>query len=174
NLGRIQDAGASAVEYLVCDVPDARAVEQVMDTIHTATGRIDLLINAAGLNRSAPISAKDFDEFREIRDVKLLAYTNLVAALANRPPRMWGNFGSLLGVSGQVGEVDYASANDFLGTAALTSERSGRNETTMAWTLWGEVGMGANPLTKAYFDRTRQYSNMTTEEGIGHFLRELR
>ncbi|RDI68047.1 SDR family oxidoreductase [Nocardia pseudobrasiliensis] len=173
NLRRIQDAGATAVEYLPCDVRDAYAVEQAMDRIHTATGRIDLLINAAGLNRPAPIPVKDFGAFRAIRDTKLLAYTNLVAALSNRPPRIWCNFGSLLGVTGQIGEVDYASANDFLGTAALAAAGSGRHEFTIGWTLWGEVGLGANELTKAYFDRTGQYSNMSTEEGVHHFVRQL-
>ncbi|MFI5782513.1 SDR family oxidoreductase [Nocardia sp. NPDC051570] len=173
NLRRIEEAGA-AVEYLACDVRDRDAVQRAMDRIHVAAGRIDLLINAAGLNRPAPIAAKDFGEFRAIRDIKLLGYTNLAAALTDRPPRLWCNFGSLLGVTGQIGEVDYASANDFLGTAALASAGGGRDEFTIGWTLWGQVGLGANDLTKAYFDRTGQYSNMSTDEGVHHFLRQLR
>ncbi|WP_069159665.1 SDR family oxidoreductase [Nocardia altamirensis] len=172
NLQRIREAGAATVEYLVCDVRDRAAVERTMAHIHASMGRIDLLINAAGLNRSAPISAKDFGEFRSIRDIKLLGYTNLVTALATRPPRMWCNFGSLLGATGQIGEVDYASANDFLGTAALAAS-AGRDEFTIGWTLWNEVGLAANELTKAYFDRTGQYSNMSTDEGAHHFIRQL-
>ncbi|MFG1792763.1 SDR family oxidoreductase [Nocardia sp. NPDC049149] len=172
NLQRIREAGATAVEYLVCDVRDRDAVERAMTRIHASVGRIDLLINAAGLNRSAPISAKDFAEFRSIRDIKLLGYTNLVTALATRPPRMWCNFGSLLGATGQIGEVDYASANDFLGTAALAAS-AGRDEFTIGWTLWNEVGLAAHELTKAYFDRTGQYSNMSIDEGAHHFVRQL-
>lgn len=173
-LRRLEEAGATSVAYLSCDVEDPAAVERAMACVHAAEDRIDLLINAAGRNRSAPIATKDFDEFRRVRDLKLLAYTNLVAALAGRPPRRWCNFGSLLGVTGQVGEVDYASANDFLGTAAVAGAAAGRDELTIGWTLWGEVGLGANPLTKAYFDKTGQYSNMSTAEGIQHFLGQVR
>ncbi|MFI1918082.1 SDR family oxidoreductase [Nocardia sp. NPDC020380] len=170
NLRRMREAGAT-VEYLACDIGDAAAVRRAMDIVHAAAGRIDLLINAAGLNRSARIAAKDFAEFRRIRDIKLLGYTNLAAALADRPPRRWCNFGSLLGVTGQVGEVDYAAANDFLGTAALAAV--GRDEFTIGWTLWGEVGLGANELTKSYFDQSGQYSNMPTDEGVHHFIQQL-
>ncbi|MFJ4654203.1 SDR family oxidoreductase [Nocardia sp. NPDC088792] len=173
NLRRIGDAGATAVEYLACDVTDRVAVERAMERVHAEAGRIDLLLNAAGLNRSAPIVAKDFAEFRRVRDLKVLGYTNLAAALAKRPPRVWCNFGSLLGVTGQIGEVDYASANDFLGTAALAGAGAGRDEFTIGWTLWGEVGLGTNALTKAYFDKTGQYSNMSTAEGVHHFVRRL-
>ncbi|APB00299.1 3-oxoacyl-[acyl-carrier-protein] reductase [Nocardia seriolae] len=174
NLRRMREAGAAAVEYLVCDVTDPAAVARAVARVHAGADRIDLLINAAGLNRSARIADKDFGEFRRIRDIKLLGYTNLAAALADRPPRRWCNFGSLLGVTGQIGEVDYASANDFLGTAALSAAGAGRDEFTIGWTLWGDIGLGADELTKSYFEQSGQYSNMPTAEGARHFLRQLR
>lgn len=174
NVRRIEAAGAAAVTYLPCDITDPAAVRDTMARILAAEHKIDLLVNAAGLNRSAPIGAKEFAEFRRIRDIKLLGYTHLATALAAHPPRLWCNFGSLLGVTGQVGEVDYASANDFLGTAALfRAQVGGRSEFTVGWTLWGEVGLGANELTKAYFDKSGQYSNMSNDEGAHHFLRQL-
>ncbi|MBF6212887.1 SDR family oxidoreductase [Nocardia puris] len=174
NVRRIEAAGAAAVTYLPCDITDPTAVRDTMARILAAENKIDLLVNAAGLNRSAPIGAKEFAEFRRIRDIKLLGYTHLATALAAHPPRLWCNFGSLLGVTGQVGEVDYASANDFLGTAALfRAQVGGRSEFTVGWTLWGEVGLGANELTKAYFDKSGQYSNMSNDEGAQHFLRQL-
>ncbi|MFI9508177.1 SDR family oxidoreductase [Nocardia sp. NPDC052566] len=174
NMDRMRAAGAAAVDYLACDIRDRAAVDRAMGRIGAEVGRIDLLINAAGLNRSAPIAAKDFAEFRLIRDIKLLGYTNLVAALQSSPPCRWCNFGSLLGVTGQLGEIDYAAANDFLGTAAVHSAQAvGRDEFTIGWTLWGEVGLGAGELIKAYFEKTGQYSNMSTAEGVHHFVRQL-
>ncbi|MBH0778089.1 SDR family oxidoreductase [Nocardia bovistercoris] len=174
NLDRIAAAGATEVTYLRCDVVDTAAVEHTMDRILRAHDAVDLLVNAAGLNRSAPIAVKDFAEFRRIRDIKLRGYSNLASALAARAPRLWCNFGSLLGASGQIGEVDYASANDFLGTASYHSTHAGvRDEFTIGWTLWGEVGLGANALTKAYFDKSGQYSNMSNAEGAHHFVRHL-
>ncbi|MFC5665029.1 cytochrome P450 [Kitasatospora misakiensis] len=175
NLRRIAEhSGAGAVHYVPCDVTDRDQVMAAMDRIHAEAGRIDLLVNAAGLNRSAPIATKSLAEFRQVRDLKVLGYYNLKHALRGRPPRAWCNFGSLLGMTGQVGEADYASGNDFLGAAATYSHQVlGTHEFTVGWTLWGEVGLGANELTKAYFEKSGLYSAMSTAEGVHHFVREL-
>lgn len=175
NLARLaRNSGAGAVRYLACDVTDRDQVSAVMDQIIAETGGIDLLINAAGLNRSAPIATKSQAEFRQVRDLKLRGYQNLRFALRDHPPRAWCNFGSLLGMTGQIGEADYSSGNDFLATMATHhSQALGTNEFTVGWTLWGEAGLGAGELTKAYFEKSGLYSNMTTAEGVHHFIREL-
>ncbi|MFB8198364.1 cytochrome P450 [Kitasatospora purpeofusca] len=175
NLRRIAEhSGAGAVHYVPCDVTDRDQVTAAMDRIHAEAGRIDLLVNAAGLNRSAPIATKSLAEFRQVRDLKVLGYFNLKHALRGRLPRAWCNFGSLLGMTGQVGEADYASGNDFLGAAATYHQQvQGIHEFTVGWTLWGEVGLGANELTKAYFEKSGLYSAMSTAEGVHHFVREL-
>ncbi|WP_380285861.1 cytochrome P450 [Kitasatospora purpeofusca] len=175
NLRRIAEhSGADAVHYVPCDVTDSAQVTAAMDRIHAESGRIDLLVNAAGLNRSAPIATKSPAEFRQVRDLKVRGYVNLKHALRGRPPRAWCNFGSLLGMTGQVGEADYASGNDFLGAAATYHHQVlGAHEFTVGWTLWGEVGLGADALTKAYFEKSGLYSAMSTAEGVHHFIREL-
>ncbi|MEV6972026.1 cytochrome P450 [Kitasatospora sp. NPDC093806] len=175
NLARMAEhSGAGAVHYVPCDVTDRDQVTAAMDRIHAEAGRIDLLVNVAGLNRSAPIATKSLAEFRQVRDLKVRGYFNLKAALRGRPPKAWCNFGSLLGMTGQIGEADYASGNDFLGAAATYHHQVlGQHEFTVGWTLWGEVGLGANELTKAYFEKSGLYSAMSTAEGVHHFVREL-
>ena len=175
NLARMaRNSGADAVQYLACDVTDRDQVAAAMDRIIAESGGIDLLINAAGLNRSAPIATKSLAEFRQVRDLKLRGYQNLRFALRDHPPRAWCNFGSLLGLTGQVGEADYASGNDFLATTATHhSQALGTHEFTVGWTLWGEAGLGAGDLTKAYYEKSGLYSAMSTAEGIHHFIREL-
>ncbi|NJP43449.1 cytochrome P450 [Actinacidiphila epipremni] len=175
NLARMAEhSGAARVHYLTCDVTDPAQVAAAMDRITAESGRIDLLVNAAGLNRSAPLATKSLAEFRRVRDLKLRGYRNLKAALRGRPPAVWCNFGSLLGMTGQVGEADYASGNDFLGTAATYRHQVlGAHEFTVGWTLWGDVGLGAAELTKAYFEKSGLYSAMSTPEGVHHFVREL-
>ncbi|HEX6355074.1 SDR family oxidoreductase [Actinophytocola sp.] len=166
--------GAGRVTYLPCDVTDAESVSTVVDQVLAEEGRVDLLVNAPGRNRSAPIKDKDFAEFTAIRDLKLVGYRNLKRAFRARPPRMWCNFGSLLGYFGQVGESDYASGNDFLATAAAHARQVlGEDEFTIGWTLWDGVGMGADELTKAYFRRAGAYTHMGVDEGAYHFVREL-
>ncbi len=173
--------GREHVHYVACDVTDREKLAQVVAEIMQAEGKVDLLINAAGLNRSASIREKNFNVFRSVRDLKIQAYQNLKNAFRERQPRIWCNFASLSGLSGQIGEVDYSSANDFLLSASTYASCLARVETsptptaefTIGWTLWEAVGMGANPLVKAHFKRADNYSTMTIAEGIHHFMREI-
>ncbi|MGW5734113.1 MULTISPECIES: SDR family oxidoreductase [Streptomyces] len=169
-----EHSGAGRVTYVQCDMRDGAQVEKAIGAVLQEHGRIDLLVNAAGLQRSALIKDKDFGEFTSIRDLKVESYLNLKYALRDTPPRTWCNFGSLLGYFGQLGESDYASANDFLGTAATyAAATSELHEFTIGWTLWAGVGMGANELTKAYYERAGSYSSMAVPEGVHHFVQEL-
>ncbi|MEU5696180.1 SDR family oxidoreductase [Actinosynnema sp. NPDC020468] len=171
NIGAMAaHSGEGRVTYLRCDVLDPDDVARVVDAVLAEAGSVDLVLNAPGRNRSARIADKDFAEFTAIRDLKLRGYRNLKRAFAASPPRLWCNFGSLLGHYGQLGEPDYASGNDFLATAA---SYAGGGEFTVGWTLWDGVGMGANELTKAYFERAGSYSHMAIPEGVHHFVREL-
>jgi NAD(P)-dependent dehydrogenase (short-subunit alcohol dehydrogenase family) len=158
--------GPGAVTYLRCDLRDGAAVRKAMDEV---TGEIDLLINIAGTNRASDVATKSLDHFRTVRDLKLHTYLNLKDALAGRSPRRWCNFGSFVGFTGQIGETDYASANDFLYSAAEVEP----GEYTMGWTLWRDIGLGASPVMRAFLAKSNQYSATSTEEGVGHFLAEL-
>ncbi|GCF09615.1 SDR family NAD(P)-dependent oxidoreductase [Dictyobacter arantiisoli] len=175
NITAMSDfSGAGKVHYLSCDVTDQDKLTAVMNQIIQAEGHIDLLINAAGLNSSASIEMKNFDEFRKIRDVKMRGYLNLKHALRDCPPRMWCNFGSLLGVMGQPGEADYAAGNSFLSSAATYSHQVlNADEFTIDWTFWKSIGLAANPLTRAYLENFEGYTALTNEEGIHHFIREV-
>ena len=200
NLARMRAHG-SAVRYVCADATDPAAVEHAVSGILATIGEadVDVLINAAGLSRSTPIPTKSLEEFNAVRDLKLAGFRNLRRAFSGRMPRLWINFGSLLGLTGQVGEIDYASGNDFLSAASAAlagatgavgavvngshhggiasasaiPDRETPRMTTIGWTLWGEIGLGASELTKAYFEKTGMYSSMPTAEGVRHFLREL-
>ena len=117
--------GREHVHYVTCDVTNRAKLAQVVAGIIQAEGKVDLLINAAGLNHPTPIREKNFNVFRRIRDLKIQAYQNLKHAFKERQPRLWCNFGSLIGLTGQIGEADYASANDFLVSASTYAHRKG-------------------------------------------------
>ncbi len=170
----VERCGADRVTYLTCDVTDRASVETAVAKVLAAHGRVDLVINAAGRNRSALIPDKDFAEFRAIRDLKVDGYRNLKSALRDRPPRLWCNFGSLLGHFGLAGELDYGSGNDFLASAAdHATTLSGTDEFTVGWTLWDGVGIGSDVLARSYFKRGGLYTHMAISEGVRHFVREL-
>ncbi|CAH1201500.1 3-phenylpropionate-dihydrodiol/cinnamic acid-dihydrodiol dehydrogenase [Paenibacillus plantiphilus] len=170
-----QLCGEGKVRYLACDVLDRQALAEAFEEIQRIYKRpIDLLVNAAGLNRSAATPAKQLSDFQAIRDIKIQGYLNLKHVLMGKPPGMWCNFGSFIGLTGQLGETDYAAANNFLSTAAAyVRQTEGTDEFTIGWTLWKSVGLGANPLTKAFLEKSALFTSMGTEEGIHHFIREI-
>ncbi|MGS0893201.1 SDR family oxidoreductase [Burkholderia stagnalis] len=166
--------GPHRVIYVRADVLDADSVRAAVDGILAREGRVDLLVNAAGLNRSASVLVKSFDDFVAVRDIKVRGYWNLRRAFGARQPRLWCNFGSFIGLTGQAGETDYASGNDFLNTQASYHRASlGHDEFTIGWTLWRSVGLGANPVTRAFLEKSGLFTSMRTEEGVHHFMREL-
>jgi NAD(P)-dependent dehydrogenase (short-subunit alcohol dehydrogenase family)/3-oxoacyl-(acyl-carrier-protein) synthase len=166
--------GAERVTYVAADVMDGDALAAAIDGILGAEEKIDLVVNAPGINRAASIPQKSFVDFRSVRDLKLRAYQNLKRALRESPPRMWCNFGSFIGLTGQLGETDYASANDMLSTGAAYSSRAlGRDEFTIGWTLWRDVGMGSSPIMKSFLEKSELFTSMGTAEGVHHFIREI-
>lgn len=167
-------SGAHKVHYLQADVLDPQGIQAAIDFIAARSGQVDLLVNAAGLNRSASVQVKSLHDFVAVRDIKVRGHANLRAAFAGRLPRRWCNFGSFIGLTGQSGETDYASGNDFLNTqAAYARAVHGLDEFTMGWTLWRSVGLGSNPVTRAFLEKSGLFTSMRTEEGVHHFLREL-
>jgi NAD(P)-dependent dehydrogenase (short-subunit alcohol dehydrogenase family) len=167
-----EHCGAGRVRYLTCDLADEQSVNKVAGAVLSEAGRVDLLLNVAGINRSADIPSKRFEDFRAVRDVKVHAYRNLVAALGDNVGT-WCNFGSIIGFTGQSGETDYAAANDFLVTAAQAATAHGRNELTIGWCLWRDAGLGADPVKQAFLAKSGIYTGMSSAEGVHHFLREM-
>lgn len=166
--------GVDRVHYLSADVFDADSVQAAVRQITARENRIDLVVNAAGLNRSASVQVKSYEDFVAVRDIKVRGYWNLREAFGASQPRAWCNFGSFIGLTGQAGETDYASGNDFLNTrAAYHRAALGYDEFTLGWTLWRSVGLGANPVTRAFLEKSGLFTSMRTEEGIHHFLREI-
>ncbi|WP_436758382.1 KR domain-containing protein [Streptosporangium sp. V21-05] len=158
--------GPGRVRYLRCDLRDGDAVQRALATVD---GPIDLLLNIAGTNRASDVTAKSVQDFRVVRDLKVRTYLNLKEATRGREPRLWCNFGSFIGLTGQRGETDYGAANDFLNTAAMNAT----GEFTIGWTLWRDIGLGASPLMRDFLEGSGEFTPTPTEEGVEHFMAEL-
>ncbi|MFE5791079.1 SDR family oxidoreductase [Streptomyces sp. NPDC056503] len=164
--------GEDHVHFHTCDLTDAKAVHALADTVRDREGRVDLLLNGAGLHHPGDIVRKTLPGMRRIRDVKLYGHHHLRSAFTGAlAPRLWCNFGSVTGVAGLPGESDYSPANDFLSGAAQAGPAG---EYTIAWTVWDETGLGSGAIVQSYTARTDRLSRMTTAEGVDHFLTELR
>ena len=175
NLDRLTHlCGPGNVHYLVCDITNAAAVDSAVQTVLSHDGRVDLVLHGAGISRTADLDHKTPADFRSVRDVKVLGYAHLRRALASQTAVRWVNMGSVAGLTGLPGEVDYCSGNDFLASAAFHAHhRGGSAQTTIGWTLWDSVGFAATPLTRAFMARNGFLTAMSTTQGTELFLHEL-
>ncbi|MEQ0565507.1 SDR family oxidoreductase [Amycolatopsis sp. NEAU-NG30] len=166
--------GPGRVHHLVCDLTDPAAVAAAIDHVHRRHERVDLLINAAGVHQGGTVRATPLPQARRVRDTKVLAYLNLRAAFAGRPPRLWQNFGSLLAVLGWPGEAAYCAGNDLLTAAAAWRHApAGEAETTIAWALWDQAGFAAEPLTRELLRGRGELTALSTSDGVAAYLAEL-
>ncbi|MEV7104167.1 SDR family oxidoreductase [Streptomyces atroolivaceus] len=163
--------GKERVHYIACDMRNEDAVREAVGRVLSADGRIDFVVHAAGQVASTVLEKKRLEEFRAVRDTKVLGHLHLRSALASVPPAVWCNIGSYSGSAGAPGDTDYASGNAYLEAAAETAEDSG--EITIGFTMWGQTGMGAGALFQEHVAQQGQFTPISTAEGTAQFLDEL-
>ena len=125
------------------NLTDADAVAKVIDHVREESGRIDVLLHAAGMERSHFLPDKDPREFNLVFDVKSDGWFNLLRAIGDMPLGATVAFCSIAGRFGNGGQTDYSSANDLL-CKYTSSFRTTRPETrgiALDWSAWGGIGM---------------------------------
>jgi len=140
----VRNAGGTAHYYSV-NLLDAGAVAEVMAEVKAKSGRIDVLLHAAGLEISRLLPDKEPKEFDLVFDVKSDGWFNLLSNLGDMPLGATVAFSSIAGRFGNAGQTDYSSANDLLCKFA-SSFRTTRPDTrgiAIDWTAWGGIGMAA-------------------------------
>jgi hypothetical protein len=138
----VRAAGGTAHYYSV-NLTDADAVAKIIGEVRERSGRIDVLLHAAGMERSRFLPDKDPREFDLVFDVKADGWFNLLHAIGEMPLRATVAFSSIAGRFGNAGQADYSSANDLLCKIA-SSFRTTRPATrgiAIDWTAWGGIGM---------------------------------
>ena len=148
-LNAIQAARAKGAEvtYLVCDVTNPQQVNDAIQKVKEERGRVDVLIHAAGIERSRKLHLKAEEEFRATIQVKAGGFFNLYKALQSKGilPSNILLFGSVAGRFGNSGQTDYSAANDWLAKAAshLRGLYPEMRVVTIDWSAWAQVGMAS-------------------------------
>jgi 3-oxoacyl-[acyl-carrier protein] reductase len=109
----IATAGHSAQAY-VCDLGDDAAVDAMMESVLEQHGRLDVLVNNAGVTRDGLILRMSDDDFDAVINLNLRSVFRLCRAAAR--PMMRGRFGrivnisSVVGLFGNGGQANYAAS----------------------------------------------------------------
>lgn len=119
-LARGEKAGAAIEQelercrFLPVDVSDFARVKEAFQSIHEAHGRIDFLVNNAGITRDQLILRMSEEDWRRVVDVNLQGpYNGMRACLRYMVKARSGaivNIGSVVGETGNAGQANYAAA----------------------------------------------------------------
>jgi len=167
-------AAGGTVRYYSVNLTDADAVARIIGEVRERSGRIDVLLHAAGLERSRFLPDKDPREFDLVFDVKADGWFNLLHAIGDMPLLATVAFSSIAGRFGNAGQADYSSANDLLCKIA-SSFRTTRPATrgiAIDWTAWGGIGMATRGSIPEMMARAG-IDMLPPEAGIPWIRREL-
>jgi acyl transferase domain-containing protein len=169
----IERAGGR-VHYHAVDLTDAAAVEKVMAEVRGTSGRVDVLLHAAGLEISHGLPDKQPAEFDLVFGVKADGLFNVLRAAGDLPIGTLIAFSSVAGRFGNAGQTDYAAANDLLCKLVSGARRTrpGTRGLAIDWTAWGGIGMatrGSIPKVMA----AAGVEVLPPEAGVAWIRREL-
>ena len=171
NLQKLRELG-SEVEYYHCDVLNSAMVKEVCTKIKAKNGRVDGLIHFAGLERSKLIYDKDPAEYYRIFDVKATSFGSFLANNIVRDDGFFAFASSIAGKYGNLGQSDYASANDYLAKSAFSLTNQGYRAISIAMSAYKNVGMGVRAGVETFL-RSNGVDFVDPEDGMQIFLDEI-
>ena len=115
-----------------CDVASTSAAAQVVEQVVKEMGGLYVLVNNAGITRDQLLLRMSEEDFDRVVDVNLKGTWNFLKAAARPLMKSSGrivNVGSIVGLTGNAGQANYAAAKaGVVGLAqSLAKELAGRN-----------------------------------------------
>ncbi|MDX2163344.1 MAG: SDR family NAD(P)-dependent oxidoreductase [bacterium] len=150
-LNAVKTAGGDAV-YLSADVTHADALRAAL--VGTAgMGRITAILHGAGNLADKLIENKTEADFENVYAAKVAGLENLLAVVPPSQLETLVLFSSVAGFYGNVGQADYAIANDILNKTAhwFKQHYPACHVVSVNWGPW-DGGM-VTPQLRAYFDQ---------------------
>jgi malonyl CoA-acyl carrier protein transacylase len=175
NVSRLSALGIK-VSYLSCDVADPRKVAQTLDQVVKQYGRIDGIIHGAGIIRDGFLEFMTPEDFMRVMEVKLLGAWNLYRASKDRGLRFFAALSSLVAIQGNVGQVNYCSANRSLSAMLRSWSVSHKGLVSKAFMLppIEGTGMADDPEVKALMKlKGLESAFVHADEFAQMFCREL-
>ena len=111
-VARCQAEGAEAAGF-VMDVTQREMVDAVVASVRERHGRIDVLVNNAGITQDARLQKMTLEQFDRVIDVNLRGVFHCAQAVADTMVAQGGgvilNASSVVGIYGNFGQTNYAA-----------------------------------------------------------------
>ncbi|HYO86202.1 MAG TPA: SDR family NAD(P)-dependent oxidoreductase, partial [Dermatophilaceae bacterium] len=167
-------AAGGTCHYYSVNLTDAEAVGAVMEQVTSTSGRIDVLLHAAGLEISRDLPQKEPSEYDLVFDVKINGWFNVWKAAQTMDVGATVAFSSVAGRFGNQGQTDYAAANDLLCKITSNMRRNRPQTRALAtdWTAWGGIGMATRGSIPKIMEAAG-VQMLPPEAGVAWIRREL-
>ncbi|MFH2218061.1 MAG: SDR family oxidoreductase [Pseudomonadota bacterium] len=150
NLEMMSETAANVLYYSV-DVRDAEKVSSILDEVRLAHGPIAGVIHGAGVLEDRLIVDKTMDQFDNVYDPKVEGLRVLLEATRPDPLKYLVLFSSVTARIGNIGQADYAMANEVLNKIAQ-QEATARPDCRVVSINWGpwDGGMVCSALKRKF------------------------
>jgi NAD(P)-dependent dehydrogenase (short-subunit alcohol dehydrogenase family) len=171
-------AAGATFRYHRVDVRDREALADVVRAVYRDRGRLDGVVHGAGALDDHAIADKPPDRFVPVWTTKVDAARALLDALregrdeGHAPPAFVAFFGSIAGVCGNRGQVDYAAANDALDTLAASYGDVAGRVVALDWGPWAPGAGMVSPGLARLFEEGGM-GLIEAEDGVAVALEEI-
>jgi acyl transferase domain-containing protein/acyl carrier protein len=171
-LAAIKAAGGE-VRYLAVDVTNADRLRVALDAIRVEWGPIAAVVHGAGVLADKRIEDKSPDQFDRVFNTKVEGLRALLAATEGDPLRAIILFSSVAARAGNIGQCDYAMANEVLNKVAIAERRRRGGACVVKSIGWGpwEGGM-VTPALKGHFE-SMGVALIPLADGASRFVAEI-
>src|SRR4029453_336295 len=143
---------------LVCDIADGKALAAAIEKTADKHGRLDVLVNNAGITKDGLILRMDDEDFDIVIQTNLKSAFVAIRSAARPMMRSKGgriiNISSVAGVAGNAGQANYAASKaGLIGLSkSVAKELAGKNIT---WNV-GAPGFITTDMTDALNDQLKE------------------
>ncbi len=154
NLEEMENAGAQ-VMYLAADITDGPSVSKALASVRKNWGPITGIVHGAGVLADKRIGEKTQDQFDLVFNTKVKGLHTLLKTTAKDPLHLICLFSSIAAHIGNVGQCDYAMANEVLNRVACAEAKKRKINCSVKSLNWGpwESGM-VSPSLKSHFEKS--------------------
>ena len=143
-IQQIEAAGGSAY-FVAADVADKASIQQVLDSVLERSGRVDILINGAGINSPTPVLEITTEEFNNILNINLTATLHGCQVFAkhwleNEQTGSIINLGSISGLNPLSRVFSYSASKAAVHNLSKNLARE-----------WADQGIRVNTLVPGFF-----------------------
>lgn len=157
----------SSVEYYKADVIDHTATAEVVMNIYKNYKKIDALVYGAGIILDNLIKNKSEEDFTQVVYSKIKGVQNILGCVNKSQLKKVILFSSVSSYYGNIGQCDYALANETLNNLASHLQDSSISATAILWPPW-EGGMTKGLIEK--FFKQQNITPMSVKEGTQYFV----